>query len=113
VARLAAVLGTTRSALSGAGLELPAGQQAALDRPVLDKLTASECRAYLGSSGVGRFLYLQSRGPVAIPVNYAMLRNDIVFRTGSNARSAIGAVAYEITGRRIRASESPAGADRP
>jgi transcriptional regulator with XRE-family HTH domain len=55
VARLAAVLGTTRSALSGARLELPAGQQAALDRPVLEKLTASECRAYLGSSGVGRF----------------------------------------------------------
>jgi hypothetical protein len=40
VAPLAFVLGATRSALSGARLELPACQQTALDHPVLEKLTA-------------------------------------------------------------------------
>ena len=81
LARLAQALGTTTRALAGAGLDLPPGQQPALERPVLEPLTMTECRAYLGTSGVGRVLFLEPRGPVAIPVNYAMLGDDIVIRT--------------------------------
>jgi transcriptional regulator with XRE-family HTH domain len=88
VMRLAAALGTTREALDGAGLGLPPGQQAPLDHPVLETLTAAECRGYLANSGVGRLVFRQERGPVAFPVNYAMLGDDIVFRTDSQAAAS-------------------------
>jgi transcriptional regulator with XRE-family HTH domain len=83
--RLAAALGTTAAVLGGAGLSLPPGQRPAAAAPVLETLTPAQCRAYLAGGGVGRFLFLASRGPVAVPVNYRMLAGDIVFRTGSAA----------------------------
>ena len=85
VARLAAALGTTAALLGGAGLSLPPGQRRAAASPVLETLTPAQCRAYLADGGVGRFLFLAARGPIAIPVNYRMLAGDIVFRTGSAA----------------------------
>jgi nitroimidazol reductase NimA-like FMN-containing flavoprotein (pyridoxamine 5'-phosphate oxidase superfamily) len=100
VARLAAVLGITSSTLGGAGLGMPPGGQAPPGCPVLEKLTAADCRSYLGTSGVGRFVYLEARGPFAVPVNYAMLGNDIVFRTGGKSLLANGAkrqpVSFEV-----------------
>jgi transcriptional regulator with XRE-family HTH domain len=83
--RLAAALGTTAAVLGGAGLSLPSGQRGAGPSPVLETLTPAECRAYLAYGGVGRFLFLAPRGPVAIPVNYRVLAGDIIFRTGSAA----------------------------
>jgi transcriptional regulator with XRE-family HTH domain len=83
--RLAAALGTTAAALGGAGLNLPPGLRRAARNPVLETLTPAQCHEYLVPGGVGRFLFLASRGPVAIPVNYRMLLGDIVFRTGSAA----------------------------
>lgn len=79
--RLAEALGTTAAALGGAGLGLPPGQRRAADHSFLQILSAEECRGYLGAAGVGRFLFMAARGPVAIPVNYRMLGDDIVFRT--------------------------------
>ena len=87
--RLADALGTTAPALAGAWLDLPPGRQAPLDRPVLEPLDAGQCRGYLGTSGVGRLVIVEPRGPVAVPVNYAMLGNDIVIRT--SGRAALGA----------------------
>jgi transcriptional regulator with XRE-family HTH domain len=81
--RLAAALGTTASGLGGAGLNLPPGQRRAAPHPVLETLSLAECRDYLAAGGVGRFLFIADRGPVAIPVNYRMLGDDIIFRTGS------------------------------
>jgi nitroimidazol reductase NimA-like FMN-containing flavoprotein (pyridoxamine 5'-phosphate oxidase superfamily) len=73
---------------------------APLARPVLETLTRAECREYLGSSRVGRFLFLEARGPAAIPVNYAMLDDDIVFRAGGQtslaARAEQGRVSFEV-----------------
>jgi transcriptional regulator with XRE-family HTH domain len=83
LARLAAALGTTAPALAGAWLDLPPGRQGPLERPTLEPLDAVQCRGYLGTSGVGRLVIVEPRGPVAIPVNYAMLGNDIVIRTTS------------------------------
>jgi hypothetical protein len=90
--RLAAVLGTTSGALGGAGLHLPPGQRRAAPDPVLEELGAAECLAYLRPGGVGRFLYVASRGPVAAPVNYRMLGDAVIFRTGiaSGIAGAIG-----------------------
>lgn len=81
LARLAAALGTTTRAFAGAGLDLPPGRQPSQQHPALEPLTAAECRAYLGAGGVGRFLFDADRGPVAVPVNFRMLAEDVVFRT--------------------------------
>jgi transcriptional regulator with XRE-family HTH domain len=83
--RLAGALGTTAAALGGAGQNLPPGLRRAAKDPVLETLTTAQCREYLVPGGVGRFLFLAARGPVAVPVNYRMLLGDIVFRTGSAA----------------------------
>lgn len=80
--RLAAALDTTAAALGGAGLNLPPGQRRAARRPVLEVLSAAQCREHLAAGGVGRFLFAADRGPVAIPVNYRVLGADIVFCTG-------------------------------
>jgi transcriptional regulator with XRE-family HTH domain len=85
LARLAAALGTTAAVLGGAGLGLPPGQRPAAPGPVLAALTPAECRACLAGGGVGRFLFLAARGPIAIPVNYRMLAGAIIFRTASAA----------------------------
>jgi len=85
LARLAAALGTTAPALAGSWLDLPPGRQGPLERPTLEPLDAVQCRGYLGTSGVGRLVIVEPRGPVAIPVNYAMLGNDIVIRTSGLA----------------------------
>jgi hypothetical protein len=88
---LAIALGTTSDALRGVGLQGPPGQHQAAGRPVLETLTAAECREYLQPGGVGRFLFVAERGPVAIPVNYRMLGSDIVFRTDRATGQATGA----------------------
>jgi transcriptional regulator with XRE-family HTH domain len=83
LARLAAALGTSSRELTGAGIDLPPGQTRPDSRPVLETLSRGECRAYLGAEGIGRFVFVNARGPVAVPVNYKMLGDDIVFRTNA------------------------------
>lgn len=84
--RLAAALGTSIGALSGAGLSLPPGQRDAAVHPVLRSLSATDCQALIAPGGVGRVLFVEAgRGPVAIPVNYRMDGADVVFRTGGGA----------------------------
>jgi transcriptional regulator with XRE-family HTH domain len=86
LARLEDALGVSAGTLAGAGLEMPPGRRApaqrAARRPEPAPLTAAQCRGYLSTSGVGRFVFAGPRGPEAIPVNYAMLGDDIVIRTG-------------------------------
>jgi transcriptional regulator with XRE-family HTH domain len=94
--RLAAALDAPEGSLSGAGLNLaPGHQRAAAQHPVLAALTTQQCREHLAGGGVGRFLFVEPRrGPVAIPVNYLMDGDDIVFRTGSHT-SIAGAVSQQ------------------
>jgi transcriptional regulator with XRE-family HTH domain len=98
--RLADALGTTVAVLDGAGLSQPPGQGAAAARPVLAELEAGECRSYLAAGGIGRFLFMAPWGPAAIPVNFRMLGDDIVFRTGANSSLVDGArqprVSFEV-----------------
>jgi nitroimidazol reductase NimA-like FMN-containing flavoprotein (pyridoxamine 5'-phosphate oxidase superfamily) len=67
---------------------LPPGQRQAAGHPVLAELTPAGCRELLAPGGVGRFLFVTDRGPVAIPVNYRMLGDDIVFRTSQSGSVA-------------------------
>jgi transcriptional regulator with XRE-family HTH domain len=94
--RLAAALDAPPSSLSGAGLNLaPGHQRSAAQHPVLEALTTRQCREHLAGGGVGRFLFVEPRrGPVAIPVNYLMDGDDIVFRTGRQT-SIAGAVSQQ------------------
>jgi len=46
----------------------------------LEELSTQECFDLLASGRVGRLVYVDEQGPVAIPVNYAMAGTDIVFR---------------------------------
>lgn len=97
LARLAATLGTSTRAIAGAGLDLPPGRQPPGERPVLEPLTVAECRAYLGSGGVGRFLFEAQRGPVAVPVNFRMLGEDVVFRTSQGTGQSAGAAQQRVS----------------
>jgi len=82
LARLAGALGIQVAALTGAGMDQPPGQGRPPARhAVLQDMTPDECRARLAPGGVGRFLYSSDRGPVAVPVNFAMLGDDVIFRT--------------------------------
>lgn len=63
-------------------------------RSALETLTADECRAWLARRAVGCFLFAADRGPVAIPVNYKMLGDDIVFRTDDHTAAA-GAISQQ------------------
>jgi hypothetical protein len=88
--RLAAALDADPAVLSGAGLNLPPGQRGAAKNPVLETLTVDECKAQVAAGGIGRFLYDEpGRGPMAIPVNYKMDGDDVVFRTSGT--SGVGA----------------------
>jgi transcriptional regulator with XRE-family HTH domain len=93
--RLAAALATTTRTITGAALDLPPGRRPPDERPVLAALAAAECRAFLGTGGVGRFLFAAARGPVAVPVNYRMLGDDVVFTTGEDTSLAAAAAAQQ------------------
>jgi hypothetical protein len=89
--RLAAALDTTPGSLSGARLNLPPGQRSAATSAVLDSMTVAECRQHLADGGIGRFLFVEpGRGPVAIPVNFRMDGDDVVFRTSGDSAIAEG-----------------------
>jgi transcriptional regulator with XRE-family HTH domain len=89
--RLAAALDTTPGLLSGAGLNVPPGQRSAAKGAVLDSMTVAECWQHLAGGGIGRFLFVEpARGPVAVPVNFRMDGEDVVFRTGSEGSVAAG-----------------------
>lgn len=57
-------------------------------------MSAEECRTHLAHGGIGRFLFVADRGPVAVPVNFAMLGDDVVFRTDDRTAAA-GAVGQQ------------------
>ncbi|HTX85859.1 MAG TPA: pyridoxamine 5'-phosphate oxidase family protein [Streptosporangiaceae bacterium] len=82
--RLAAALDTVPESLTGAGMNVPPGQRSAAKNPVLNSLSHDECMQLVARGGIGRFLYDEpGRGPVAVPVNFRMAGDDVVFRTTS------------------------------
>lgn len=66
---------------------------------VLQELGPDECTALLGQASVGRLVYVDDDGPVAIPVNYALAGSDIVFRSEPGTKEVALAqdrVAFEV-----------------
>ncbi|MGP0031515.1 MAG: helix-turn-helix domain-containing protein [Acidimicrobiales bacterium] len=78
--RLAIALETSVESLTGGGTQLPAGQGHPEDA-TLAIIDVSTCRHLIEPGGVGRVVYSAERGPVAVPVNYEVLDDDVVFRT--------------------------------
>lgn len=98
--RLADALGTTATALRGAGVDLPPGQGHALLHPQLRDLSPKECRHLLSTHGVGRVAVSTPDGrPAVVPVNYEVVDDAIVFRTAPDSvpAAAVGTeVAFEV-----------------
>jgi uncharacterized protein len=54
----------------------------------LDDLSPDECFRLLAAAHVGRLVYQDDLGPLAVPVNYAVAGHDIVFRVEGGAKRA-------------------------
>ncbi len=79
---LAAALQTTPAALLGAGMQVPPGRGRPGGTPLLDKLTPAECHQLIAPGGIGRIAFGTVTGPVVFPVNFAVVADTIVIRTG-------------------------------
>lgn len=78
---------------------MPPGPGRAAREPRFTALTTGECRALLGSHGVGRLAVVMGTGPEIVPVNYSVVDEAIVIRTapGAAPASADGRpVAFEV-----------------
>jgi nitroimidazol reductase NimA-like FMN-containing flavoprotein (pyridoxamine 5'-phosphate oxidase superfamily) len=66
----------------------------------LELLDEAEALALLGAGGIGRVGLSMAALPVIFPVNYALLEEGIVFRTGAGSKLAAAAagsvVAFEV-----------------
>lgn len=65
----------------------------------LEELSAAECFKLLNGGHVGRVVYVDDDGPVAVPVNYALADHDVVVRVEGGAKQAAMAqsiVAFEV-----------------
>jgi transcriptional regulator with XRE-family HTH domain len=87
--QLAAALQTTPSVLLGAGRETPPGHGRLSQPGMLERIPPAECRRLILPGGIGRIGFPAASGIVMLPVNFAMVANTIVVRTG--AGSLIGA----------------------
>ena len=64
---------------------------------VLEALTPAACAAHLGAGGIGRVVFTDESGPVALPVNFIFTNGTVVFRTSEDMAQAItGTVAFEV-----------------
>lgn len=85
-ARLAAALETNVAWLQGAGAGSPPGAESPPPgTPRLETLERDDCLALLRPGGVGRAVFDGNRGPLALPVNYRVLDDRVVFRTGEGS----------------------------
>ncbi|MFF7474655.1 pyridoxamine 5'-phosphate oxidase family protein [Streptomyces sp. NPDC008092] len=97
--KLAAVLETTVSALTGGDVDLPPGTGQAAPAPEFTELSRTECGDLLSTHGVGRLAVSTALGPVIVPVNYSVVDGTIAFRTVRGATPSLASgrpVAFEV-----------------
>ncbi len=98
--RLAAALETTMDLVTGGGTQAPPGRAQPSPRPVLDLLDRDSCVALIAPGGVGRIVFCESRGPVALPVNFRILDGDVIFRTATlpelTSNLGLGHTSFEV-----------------
>ena len=98
--RLAGALDTTVDTLVGGGMEVPPGRNHEVGRPALAPMGRAECLHLLRPGGIGRVVFVEARGPVALPVNFSILNDDVVFRSHPSPALAAalqrGPVSFEV-----------------
>ena len=67
--RLAAVLRTSPESLRGGDQGRPPGRCPPGPEPRLEEMAREDCFVLLAPGGIGRFVFIEGRGPVAVPVN--------------------------------------------
>jgi transcriptional regulator with XRE-family HTH domain len=95
--KLADALETSVDLISGSGMVALPGHGDPSDRPDLGHLTIDECNALVAPGGVGRVVFVDQRGPAALPVNFRVLDGDIVFRTKTEAAVLVDALRREVS----------------
>ncbi|MDA8359928.1 MAG: pyridoxamine 5'-phosphate oxidase family protein [Actinomycetota bacterium] len=88
-ARLAVVLQTSEHWLRGGGMDRPPGGGRPDVIGTLEVLEPAECLERLSPGGVGRVVFDEPRGPVALPVNYRLVADAIYFRTGTGSIATV------------------------
>lgn len=66
---------------------------------VIETLSEAECFGLIGQAAIGRFVFQDSEGLAALPVNFGVAGDRIVFRTdvGSHLREVLdGPVSFEV-----------------
>jgi nitroimidazol reductase NimA-like FMN-containing flavoprotein (pyridoxamine 5'-phosphate oxidase superfamily) len=56
------------------------------DQPVLEELDRAECLRLISTGTIGRVAFDDGEGPTVIPVNYAVDRDAVIFRTSVAGR---------------------------
>jgi nitroimidazol reductase NimA-like FMN-containing flavoprotein (pyridoxamine 5'-phosphate oxidase superfamily) len=93
--RLAVALDTTPFALEGGQVDRPPGPGRAGPHPVLESLTAEQCREHLAAGG--RIVLSTGSGPVAFPVNFVFTAGAVILRTSDAMTAKVsGIVAFEV-----------------
>ncbi len=82
---LAAALECSIDDITGVGMDSPPGRPRSSGGKHIEELAADECATLVAPGGIGRFVFLDERGPVAWPVNFRTLDGDVVFRTGTES----------------------------
>lgn len=70
-----------------------------MSQRVIDNLSESECYELIRQEAVGRLVFQDSEGPAALPVNFGIAGNRVIFRVeeGSHLRDVLdGPVAFEV-----------------
>jgi hypothetical protein len=86
--RLATGLETTGASLLGEGAARPAGGGPPARGPRLDHLSEAECRELIAPGGVGRVVFSTEHGPEALPVNYSLVNDELIFRAAPHTTLA-------------------------
>jgi nitroimidazol reductase NimA-like FMN-containing flavoprotein (pyridoxamine 5'-phosphate oxidase superfamily) len=64
----------------------PAARPGHPDRNDMEVLSRDECLALLRNAALGRVAMIVGGVPVVVPVNFAVLGEDVVFRTGTGSK---------------------------
>ena len=95
---LAMALETTPDFLQG-GHEAVRNRSGTGQHPKVEELSREQCMVHLESGAYGRVVYVTSRGPVAVPVNYEFTNGQVIISTDPDKAERLAkadAVGFEV-----------------